>query len=274
MASWRESVHKPVGTMPYLQFVNENHSYVAHYHEEVEVIFVEKGQITVFSGSRRMDLTEGDICFFMPGEVHTFQSITYNNLYVMKFPVPSAAPEELRLDRRRLKRNVLSPEDSDYPLFRGAIDRIHREYTTRETGYSLAIKAESLHLLTALLRRLPWEPAQPIRSTRLLETVNRYLDERYDAPITLEEAAAACHFSKYYFAHAFKELTGTTFSRYLAAFRLEKAVAALAVSDGNITAVALSCGFGNVRSFNRAFRERFGMTPLQYRHTVQTTPPE
>ncbi|MDY6841351.1 MAG: helix-turn-helix domain-containing protein [Pseudomonadota bacterium] len=34
---------------------------------------------------------------------------------------------------------------------------------------------------------------------------------------------------------------------------------------GNITAVALTCGFNDSSQFSRAFKSRFGITPSSYR---------
>ena len=69
---------------------------------------------------------------------------------------------------------------------------------------------------------------------------------------------------------SFHDLTGMTFMRYLNDFRLEKGMERLRLTDDSVTTVALSCGFGNVRSFNRSFKERNRMTPLEYRRQFRS----
>lgn len=56
------------------------------------------------------------------------------------------------------------------------------------------------------------------------------------------------------------------FNAYLAKFRLAEAAARLS-SDARtpITTIAYDCGFASLGPFNRAFREKFGVTPTLYR---------
>ena len=84
----------------------------------------------------------------------------------------------------------------------------------------------------------------------------------------LDTIAKECHFSKCYFAHEFKKLTGMTFINYLSVFRLKKAVALLKNSDMKMTEIAEFSGFSNIRSFNRTFKKHFGKSPVEYRQQI------
>jgi AraC-like DNA-binding protein len=62
------------------------------------------------------------------------------------------------------------------------------------------------------------------------------------------------------------ERQGTSFSRYLREARLDRARVILREHDGRtISAVAFDCGFGDLSHFNKAFRQRFGLTPSDIR---------
>ena len=91
------------------------------------------------------------------------------------------------------------------------------------------------------------------------------VEVRAECARLLAEAAGYCGFSKYYFAHYFKEITGLTFYEYLTGYRMQMAVAALQNSETGISEIALNCGFSNVRSFNLVFKAAFGTTPSKYR---------
>ncbi|MFK8253616.1 AraC family transcriptional regulator [Ancylobacter terrae] len=60
---------------------------------------------------------------------------------------------------------------------------------------------------------------------------------------------------------------GTTFSDFLREARLDCAFRALARAGGgpSIAAIAFDAGFGDLSSFNRAFRRRYGRTPSEVR---------
>jgi AraC-like DNA-binding protein len=55
------------------------------------------------------------------------------------------------------------------------------------------------------------------------------------------------------------------FNDFLHHYRLQEAAARLAAEDLPILTIALESGYGSIGPFNRAFRERFGMTPTEYR---------
>ena len=55
------------------------------------------------------------------------------------------------------------------------------------------------------------------------------------------------------------------FNDYLHHHRLQEAAERLAREDLPILSIALECGYGSIGPFNRAFRQRFGMTPTEYR---------
>ena len=82
-------------------------------------------------------------------------------------------------------------------------------------------------------------------------------------PISLEDAAKACHISTYYFAHRFKSATGTTFGNYLNRIRLEQAKIRIMLEDELFTETAMKCGFSSIRMFNRSFVSYFKITPTQ-----------
>ncbi len=75
--------------------------------------------------------------------------------------------------------------------------------------------------------------------------------------------------------HLLFKPTGTTFSRYVLARRLEKARIALAEDRRRkIIEVAYSCGIESLSVFYRGFRDAYGMTPTDFRNSLLDTTPE
>ncbi len=62
-----------------------------------------------------------------------------------------------------------------------------------------------------------------------------------------------------------QELGYRNFNDFLHHYRLQEAAERLAREDLPILSIALECGYGSIGPFNRAFRQRFGMTPTEYR---------
>jgi AraC-like DNA-binding protein len=112
------------------------------------------------------------------------------------------------------------------------------------------------------------ESALPLVSDKeglRVNTVLQFAMNHYDRTITLEEAAARVHMVPGSFCRFFKKRTGKTFVRFLNEIRVREACQRLASQkDQRISEVAYSCGFKNVSSFNRVFRQIMGQSPTEY----------
>lgn len=62
-----------------------------------------------------------------------------------------------------------------------------------------------------------------------------------------------------------QQLGYRNFNDFLHHYRLQEAAGRLAAEDLPILTIALECGYGSIGPFNRAFRERLGMTPTEFR---------
>lgn len=84
-------------------------------------------------------------------------------------------------------------------------------------------------------------------------------------PLTLTEAAQACHLSPAYFARLFKARMGETFADYLKSHRLNLAAQLAASSDLGIAEIAWRTGFGSPAHLSSRFSAHFGLSPSRYR---------
>jgi transcriptional regulator GlxA family with amidase domain len=73
----------------------------------------------------------------------------------------------------------------------------------------------------------------------------------------------------------FLTVLGTSPARHARELRLQKAARLTRDSVARFTDVSLQCGFASQAVFNRSFRERFGMSPRNYRrqHGTLIQPP-
>lgn len=92
-----------------------------------------------------------------------------------------------------------------------------------------------------------------------------YIHSHYMHKITLATIASEIHVNESYFSTLFKKETHTSFTSYLRDLRMENAAKKLKTSPMNITEVSLSCGFDHPSYFAKAFKEKYGLTPRQYR---------
>ncbi len=67
----------------------------------------------------------------------------------------------------------------------------------------------------------------------------------------------------------FKNTMGTSFIDYLNEYRLTMASRLLISSDSSILDIAAEVGFDNLSYFNRVFKQKYSMTPRQFRKESQ-----
>lgn len=106
------------------------------------------------------------------------------------------------------------------------------------------------------------------RETKDIDPVSaaqRYISQHYDHPLSLKEVADAVYLNPAYFSNLFKQRTGVTFIEFLTQIRMEEARKKLAFTDEKISRIAEETGFGNVRHFNRVFKNCSGVSPKAYR---------
>lgn len=93
-----------------------------------------------------------------------------------------------------------------------------------------------------------------------------YIYRHLDSPITLELLSERNRTSVYHFHRIFKEVTGRNFYDSLQSIRLQKAANLLIVNRAEkVSTIAQQCGYSTHTAFIRAFRQRYGLTPTQWR---------
>ena len=81
----------------------------------------------------------------------------------------------------------------------------------------------------------------------------------------LDQLAGAAAMSKFHFLRVFRRVLGTTPYQYVLALRLRRAALRLLTTPDPVSGIAYDSGFGDLSTFNAAFRDRFGRNPTAFR---------
>jgi len=255
---------------PLIVIDSENLNYLAHVHNEIEIVYIIKGEIDINCENQLFTAKKGDICIFMPGEIHSFNSVKSNYMKILKIYCKNSQ-EKISFSRCRLKSSLITNKNELYSILKAKTEEIISESKEKKAGYVFRTNGISQEILCFILRsgQISESDRETTRkqhfNIQILEKVNEYAEQNFSGKISLGDAAKYCNFSEYYFAHIFKNITGTTFYNYLTAYRLNKAASQLVYTDKKIIEIAIECGFSNIRSFNRTFKSQFGKTPGEYR---------
>jgi AraC-like DNA-binding protein len=124
-----------------------------------------------------------------------------------------------------------------------------------------------------LTLRRPRHRAPP-RTQEGVARVLTFLAEHVSQPFSLDELARIAVMSRFHLSRSFRSTVGMPLRVYVRNLRLERAQQMLARSpERTLTQVALDAGFYDLPHFDKAFRERYGMTPREFRKSTQGAPP-
>jgi len=101
-----------------------------------------------------------------------------------------------------------------------------------------------------------------------LNRLREYVEQSYSEPISLKKAAGIAALERSYFSSYFRTKVGITFTEWLRQVRITKAMELMKAGDFSITHIAYEVGFGDLRTFERAFKQRTLMTPREFKKSV------
>ena len=274
--------NKPHGTKddPFSTYhiKNEGRSFQipVHWHDELEIIYVKSGNLTVNISGENYLGTPGDSFVVSPGILHFMGSQTGDvDYFTFLFPLKyiSFCTEDM-LDDKLLAplRNghlMISQEirDAAKDLCEQLAEIYMAKIAKKESEITAQIKIKII-LLQFLLRM--WEMGFVIENNKSgRNTVEKemisYIQQSFAGEISLKEFGEQFHLSEKYVSRYFKEHFHITLSKYVTYLRLEHAKQLLQNTDIPVTEVAMQSGYQNVSYFIRSFKKTYGVSPLKYR---------
>lgn len=92
-----------------------------------------------------------------------------------------------------------------------------------------------------------------------------FIENNLYEPIAACDVAKAVSYSYYHFHRYFQAVMGETIGSYIRSRRLTQAAWSLLHSEKKVIDIGLSLYFETAESFTRAFKDRYSMTPTEYR---------
>lgn len=234
-----------------------------HLHKYVELMYIKKGKINCTVDFCEYELRGGDLLLVFPDQIHSHEDSTKDaEIYVMIFPVDHTMLSEVfdsKLPLSPVLKNI-STEEIDH-LFKTTCDEYHGG-----TAYSLAAaRGYAQVLISRVLSQTELQDARQLPKS-LEKRLVEYCTDNYKDAISLNSIAEKFGYNPSYLSHIFSQKFRTSFLKFVNALRVDDAKKRLR-SNEKITQIALDCGFGSIRNFNRVFKEATGKTPKEYRES-------
>lgn len=139
-----------------------------------------------------------------------------------------------------------------------------------------AAKANMEMLITNLLylfdpQVVPTTMDMDEETQKNLRRTLKFIETNYAEKITLEDIANFTQYNRTYLSTMFKKYIGINFYDYLMRVRFQHALFDLNKTDKNLTDIALSNGFSDLKSFNKMFKEILHKLPSEYRNELDVS---
>ena len=183
------------------------------------------------------------------------------------FDVSAQAGTDLQESRRvagalvaALERGLLAEFGRKFESAAAVEDALRRSRDRAEIVEALADSASAFARETGALKADPHRKA--------VEAALAFIETNWRNQISLEEASGAAGLSRFHFSRVFRAATGSTFTDYVCAKRVERAKELLAEGELPIKKICDLAGFSDPAYFASAFRKREGLSPSEYRTLI------
>lgn len=102
-----------------------------------------------------------------------------------------------------------------------------------------------------------------------IDLIFKHINNNFERQISLNEIADEASMTVPAFCRYFKKATGKTFTKLVNEYRVVHATKLLSEGNSSITDICYECGFNNFSHFNKQFKEFTGKSASQYRSEVK-----
>ena len=245
-----------------------------HWHQCLEILYVEEGFGVVIVDNRQYTMRPGRLFFFPPFTLHKIMvdekvqdSYRRTIIHVDQHAI-SKFVHPFTENHRRLQ--VLSARGrpafvADLADIHPHIDHLFSLYASMSSTSGLSTEQIATMLMTLFSMLPPVQENMAESSNGIATPVMFWIEENYRRKFSLDALAAELGKSRSYLSRRFHAETGEHIHDYLNTLRLRRACELLLHSALPVNEIAGQVGFAEVTYFISSFKKGIGETPLQYR---------
>jgi len=245
-----------------------DHPFPAHVHDVVEIVCLTAGNMEMTIGHQKCCVQAGDIAIAFPSVTHSYDVVSEDAQGLTLIFLPDTISEFTTRFRSNLPEQPLLKGMGSMPELGYIISQMLRLCLQEDSPLKLGY----LHLfLSYLFCSMPLKPLNSHVQSGLAYQVLHYISGHFTEPLSLESTARAMGISRTHLSHIFSQQLRINFRQYINTLRIDRACNLLRDPAYSVSQVSDLCGFGNPRTFHRAFLAQCHMPPNQYRAKMLNT---
>ena len=239
-----------------------------HLHKSVEFVYVIEGTLEIGVGKELYHMETGDFAIVFPEVIHHYQAFDPTPgkvLYLMLDPAYTGS--YLSYLQQYCPKNPVIKEKELHEDITYAMNSLLKQ--RKELNSIMIPQAFVQIMLTHALPMYTLVEKSSMGPEDIVYQTMAYISGHFTEEITLTSMAKELGFSPYALSRVFSGTFHRNFNQYLNEERLNYASGLLLYTNQTITDIYNNSGFNSQRTFNRAFQERFHMSPREYRKEYQ-----
>lgn len=229
-------------------------------HNITEIMVVKSGNGVFNADGERFEVKRGDLFIVNKDTVHNEESLTGTfSVYIIG-----------------LENYLLSGGDSAQKPYSGGervcyyANQIIKDYDNKRSFFvdnAKLLFSLIINEVVFLASKIP-VPNVKQGSNELINSVKKYLDGHFLEDVTIKSLCDKFYINKTTLMHAFKKSVGVSVYNYVIKKRLQESINWLKISNMTVAQISERCNFSNPSYFVQYFKKNYGVTPLEYRKTL------
>ncbi len=245
-----------------------DHSFpILHIHRSAELIYVDSGEVKLTTGETDTMLHPGEAALVLPFIPHRFRCQSARFL-VHVFSHELAVDFYRYLNNRGTTSPVFCPGTLAIDYYKRTLSLEKTDYISgSEVNHPLPMEEyATISALSAILYSFLTQVSfTEGKENAFRQELMGYLETHFQEEVTLVGLATHFGYEPHYFSRLFRRTTGLGLHTLLNCLRLEEAKNLLSVGELSMTEIAMKCGFGTLRSFDRLFLDAEGCAPSAWK---------
>lgn len=249
-----------------------------HWHEEIEMIYIESGQLEVKIPSQSFLMKTGDCLVINGNIVHFAAAVPEGTLHSLVFDPALIAGKEDSVFAKKYMSPLLScpafsgfyisaEADTDMALrFNRAFEALANDHYGNEFTVRENLSRICLSLYQAYEPQMDIQKAAPNQDNLRIGKILTYIHENFAAPITLSDIAKKADISERECLRCFQKTIQLSPIQYLLKYRVMRGAELLLTNpSASISEIGTFCGFDSQSHFAKMFKRYYNCTPREYR---------
>lgn len=236
-----------------------------HVHNFFELEFALSGSVNHLINNQVTIFRGGDIWLISPATVHHFYSDAIHQgveRYLLLFDPTLISNTVWRAIDVQSTPLCIHLEGRDFDTLQNLFQLLLSYADNRVLPRTEFVKWTLEWIILRLFEKHSPSKTAPVPSQ--LQPALVYIQTHFRENITMEEVADAVHFSAEHFSRLFHKNIGMSYQNYVLNLRLTYAYSILFSPDITVSEVCFQSGFNSPEYFSRAFKKKFGISPLQH----------